>query len=54
MTPHSNADLLMDITRGEHMQSETSDGEWAMKHIKLRCWKVRNIQECKITAEDLT
>jgi hypothetical protein len=27
---------------------------WATKHVNLRYWKVRNLKECKVTAEDLT
>lgn len=26
---------------------------WAAKHINLHYWKVRNVKECRITAEDL-
>jgi hypothetical protein len=27
--------------------------EWSKKHVVMRYWKVRNVQELKITAEDL-
>lgn len=43
-----------DVGAEAESELKTLIKEWATKHIKLRYWKVRNVQECKITAEDLT
>ena len=40
---------------GDDAKNELSDLilAWAKKHVNIRYWKVGNVQECKVTAEDL-
>ena len=42
-----------DVTEAEKMELGELITEWAKKRVNIRYWKVLNVQELKITAEDL-
>ena len=42
-----------DVTEAEKMELRELITQWAKKHVNIRYWKVLNVQELKLTAEDL-
>lgn len=42
-----------DVTEAEKMELGELITAWAKKHVNMRFWKVLNVKELKITAEDL-
>lgn len=42
-----------DVTESEKMELGKLIAEWAKKRVNMQFWKVINVQELKLTAEDL-